>query len=61
MRYVLLRDILTRLRLCTEGCVARLMCVRFTSSYGITFQRGTEVGVNLEVYVDSDYASKATY
>ena len=37
-----------------------LMYVRFTSSYGITFQRGTEDSVNLEVYVDSDYASKAT-
>ena len=60
MRYVLLRDILTRLSLCTEGCVACLMCVRLTSSYGVTFQRGTEVCVNLEVYVDSDYASKAT-
>ena len=33
-----------------------LMCIRFTSSYGITFQRGTEAGVNLEL--DSDYASK---
>ena len=37
-----------------------LMYVRFTNSYGITFQRGTEGDVNLEVYVDSDYASKAT-
>ena len=37
-----------------------LMFTRFTTSYGITFQRGTEVGVNLEVYVDSDYASTAT-
>ena len=36
-----------------------LMDVRFTSSYCITFQRGTECGVNMEVYVDSDYASKA--
>ena len=36
-----------------------LLCVRFTSSYGITLQRGTEAGVNLEVYVDLDYASKA--
>ena len=38
-----------------------LMFVRFTSSYGITFQRGTESGVTLEVYMDSEYASKATY
>ena len=29
------------------------MYVRFTSGYGITFQRATEGGVNLEVYVDS--------
>ena len=29
-----------------------LMFVRFTSIYGIIFQRGTEGGVNLEVYVD---------
>ena len=36
------------------------MGVRLTSSYSITFQRGTEVDVNLEVYVDSDYANKAT-
>ena len=36
------------------------MYVKFTSSYGITFQRGTEGGVNSEVYVDSDYTSKAT-
>ena len=40
-----------------------LMYVRFTSNYGTTyikFQRDTEGGVNLEVYVGSDYASKAT-
>ena len=37
-----------------------LMYVRFTSSNGITFQRVTEGGVSLEVYVGSDYASKAT-
>ena len=33
---------------------------RFTSSYGITFQRGTASGVDLEVFVDSDFASRAT-
>ena len=38
-----------------------LMYVKFSSRYGITFQRGTKGGVNLEVYVNSDYASKATY
>ena len=36
-----------------------LMYVRFTSGYGITFQRGTARGVGFEVYVDSDYASRA--
>ena len=33
---------------------------RFTSSYGITFQRGTASGVGLEVFVDSGFASRAT-
>ena len=37
-----------------------LMYVRFTSSYGIIFQRGTASGVGLEVFVDSDFASRAT-
>ena len=37
-----------------------LMYIRFTSSYGITFQRGTASGVGLEVFVDSDFASRAT-
>jgi len=37
-----------------------LMYVRLTSSYGITFQRGVGGGVGLEVFVDSDYASRAT-
>ena len=37
-----------------------LMYVRFTSGYSITFQRGTARGVGFEMYVDSDYASKAT-
>ena len=37
-----------------------LMYVRFTSGYGITFQRGTARGVGFEMYVDSDYASRAT-
>ena len=36
-----------------------LMYVRFTSGYGITFQRGTARGAGFEVYVDSDYASRA--
>ena len=37
-----------------------LMYIRFTSSYGITFQRGTARGVGLEVFVDSDFVSRAT-
>ena len=37
-----------------------LLYVRFTSGYGITFQRGTAIGVGCEVYVDSDYGSRAT-
>ena len=37
-----------------------LMYVRFTSSYGITFQRGTASGVGVEVFVDSYFASRAT-
>ena len=36
-----------------------LMYVRFTSGYGITFQRGTARGVGFEVNVDLDYASRA--
>ena len=31
-----------------------------TSEYGITFQRGTLSGISLEVFADTDYASKAT-
>ena len=37
-----------------------LMYIRFTSSYGIPFQRGTASGVGLEMFVDSDFASRAT-
>ena len=37
-----------------------LTYVRFMSSYGITFQRSTASGVGLEVFVDSDFASRAT-
>ena len=36
------------------------MHIRFTSSYDITFQRGTASGVGLEVFVDSDFPSRAT-
>lgn len=37
-----------------------LMYVRFTVSLGITYQRGTAGGVVLEVFVDSDFASRET-
>ena len=37
-----------------------LVYVRFTSTYGITFQRGTASEVGLKVFVDSDFASRAT-
>ncbi|CAM9194085.1 unnamed protein product [Ectocarpus sp. 12 AP-2014] len=37
-----------------------LMYVRSTASYGITFSRGTAGGVELELNVDSDFASTAT-
>ena len=37
-----------------------LMYIRFTSSYGINFSAGTTSGVGLEVFVDSDFASRAT-
>ena len=33
--------------------------VRRTSSFGITFWRGSVGGLNLQVFVDADYASKA--
>ena len=38
-----------------------LMYVRFTSSFGITFQRGMVGGDHMELFVDSDFASKATH
>ena len=33
--------------------------VRWTSSFGVTFQRGTAGGLILQVFADVDYASKA--
>ena len=33
--------------------------VRRTSSFGITFQRGTVGGLSMQVFADADYASKA--
>ena len=37
-----------------------LQYIRLTSSHGITFQRGMASGVDLELYVDSDFASRDT-
>ena len=36
-----------------------LECVRRTSSSGITIQKGTSAGLNLQVFADADYASVA--
>ena len=37
-----------------------LQHIRLTSGHGITFQRGMGSGVDLELYVDSDFASRGT-
>ena len=37
-----------------------LQYIRLTSGHGITFQRGVGSGVDLELYVDSDFASRDT-
>ena len=41
-----------------EAALRIVMYVKGTSEYGITFQRGG--GLDMEMYVDSGYASKAT-
>ena len=35
------------------------MCITSTSTYGVTFPRGLSSGVQLELYVDADYAHEA--
>lgn len=35
--------------------------VRWTSSFGITSERGTVGGLIMQVFADADYASKAAY
>ena len=47
-------------RLHWQAAMHVLMYVRFTSSFGITFQRGMVGGDQMELFVDSDFASKAT-
>ena len=44
------------------GSSARYSCVHIDGTYGFgtTFQRGTAVGICLEVFADADFASKAT-
>ena len=47
-------------RLHWQAAMHVLMYVRFTSSFGITFQRGMVGGDRMELFVDPDFASKAT-
>ena len=47
-------------RLHWQAAMHVLMYVRFTSSFGIIFQRGMVRGDRMELFVDSDFASKAT-
>ena len=47
-------------RLHWQAAMHVLMYIRFTSSFGITFQRGMVGGDRMERFVDSDFASKAT-
>ena len=47
-------------RLHWQAAMHVLMYGRFTSSFGITFQRGMVGGDRMELFVDSDFVSKAT-
>ena len=47
-------------RLHWQAAMHVLMYVRFTSSFRITFQRRMVGGDRMELFVDSDFASKAT-
>ena len=47
-------------RLHWQAATHVLMYFRFTSSFGITFQRGMVGGDRMELFVDSDFTSKAT-
>ena len=47
-------------RLHWQAAMHVLMYFRFTSSLGITFQRGVVGGDRMELFVDSDFTSKAT-
>ena len=43
-----------------KAAIHILQYIRLTSGHGITFQRGMSSGVDLELYVDSDFASRDT-
>ena len=43
-----------------KSAVGILAYINGTCGFGITYQRGTTVGISLEVFVDADYASRAT-
>ena len=43
-----------------NAAIGILGYVKRTSSFGITFQRGSYAGLDMQVYADADYASKAT-
>ena len=47
-------------RLHWQAAMHVLMYVRFTSSFGIIFQRGMVGGDRMKLFADSDFASKAT-
>ena len=42
-----------------QAALRIVMYIKSTSTYGITFQRGLSSGVQLELYVDVDYAHEA--
>ena len=43
-----------------KSALGILAYINGTCGFGITYQRGTTVGISLEVFVDADYASRAT-
>ena len=43
-----------------KSALGILAYVNGTCGFGITYQRGTTVGISLEVFADADYASRAT-
>ena len=43
-----------------KSALGILAYIHGTYGFGITYQRGTTVGIPLEVFADADYASRAT-